>query len=54
MKYDDDTIELAKQVVTSFWNGDPGRDPDAFYDLIVRLNNVLVERHDYIPPDLNK
>lgn len=47
----DRTIELAKALVTSFWLGESGRDPDAFYDRIVYLNNELVEHHGYRPPE---
>ena len=48
---DDRTIKLAKAVVTAFWKGEVGRDPDAFYDRIVYLNNELVNRHAYEPPE---
>lgn len=49
--HEDKTIELAKSVVMAFWNGEAGRDFDAFYDRIVYLNNELVEHHGYVPPE---
>lgn len=34
--------ELACEVVKAFWEGEPSKDEDAFYDRIVALNNKLV------------
>jgi len=50
----DHTIELAKAVVTAFWEGEPGRDWDAFYDRMVYLNNELAEHHGYESPPERK
>jgi hypothetical protein len=42
-------IELSKEVVNAFFQSKDRKDPDMFYNLVIKLSNELARNHDFYP-----